>query len=51
VRGTSSRISVELVSVELLEAGWSHAQILASYPLSEEDIAHAVLPFVEEKKL
>ncbi len=36
VRGT--RISVELV-VELLAAGWSHAQILASYPhLSEEDI-------------
>jgi uncharacterized protein (DUF433 family) len=36
VRGT--RISVELV-VELLAAGWSHAQILSSYPhLSEEDI-------------
>ena len=36
VRGT--RISVELV-VELLAAGWSHAQILASYPhLTEEDI-------------
>ena len=36
VRGT--RISVELV-VELLAAGWSHAQILASYPhLAEEDI-------------
>ncbi|HUI56878.1 MAG TPA: DUF433 domain-containing protein [Bryobacteraceae bacterium] len=36
VRGT--RISVELV-VELLASGWSHAQILASYPhLSEEDI-------------
>src|SRR5947209_20121498 len=36
VRGT--RISVELV-VELLAAGCSHAQILASYPhLSEEDI-------------
>jgi len=36
VRGT--RISVELV-VEFLAAGWSHAQILASYPhLSEEDI-------------
>lgn len=29
VRGT--RIAVELV-VELLAAGWSHAQILASYP-------------------
>jgi len=36
VRGT--RISVELV-VELLAAGWSHEQILASYPhLAEEDI-------------
>jgi uncharacterized protein (DUF433 family) len=36
VRGT--RISVELV-VDLLAAGWSHAQILTSYPhLSEEDI-------------
>jgi len=34
-----TRISVELV-VELLAAGWSHAQILASYPhLSEEDIS------------
>ena len=36
VRGT--RISVELV-VDLLATGWSHAQILASYPhLTEEDI-------------
>jgi uncharacterized protein (DUF433 family) len=36
VRGT--RISVELV-VDLLAAGWSHAQILASYPhLSDENI-------------
>ncbi|HLH20864.1 MAG TPA: DUF433 domain-containing protein [Bryobacteraceae bacterium] len=36
VRGT--RISVELV-LELLAAGWSHDQILASYPhLCEEDI-------------
>jgi uncharacterized protein (DUF433 family) len=36
IRGT--RISVELV-VEPLAAGWSHAQILASYPhLTEEDI-------------
>lgn len=36
VRGT--RISVELV-VELLAAGWSHAQILAAYPhLTEQDI-------------
>jgi uncharacterized protein (DUF433 family) len=36
VRGT--RIPVKLV-VELLAAGWSHEQILASYPhLSEDDI-------------
>ena len=36
VRGR--RIAVEMV-VELLAAGWSHAQILASYPhLTEEDI-------------
>jgi uncharacterized protein (DUF433 family) len=36
VRGT--RISVALV-VELLAGGWSHGQILASYPhLAEEDI-------------
>ncbi len=36
VRGT--RVAVELV-VDLLAAGWSHAQILESYPhLSEEDI-------------
>ena len=45
VRGT--RISVELV-VELLAAGWSHAQILASYPhLSGEDI-WACLPYARE---
>jgi len=36
VRGT--RISVEFV-VDLLASGWSHAQILASYPrLCKEDI-------------
>ena len=36
VRGT--RISVEFV-FDLLAAGWSHAQILESYPhLSEDDI-------------
>ena len=45
VRGT--RISIELV-VELLAAGWSHAQILASYPhLSEEDI-RACLGYASE---
>jgi uncharacterized protein (DUF433 family) len=45
VRGT--RIAVELV-VELLAAGWSHAQILASYPhLTEEDI-RACLAYASE---
>jgi uncharacterized protein (DUF433 family) len=45
VRGT--RISVELV-VELLAAGCSHAQILASYPhLTEEDI-RACLAYASE---
>ena len=45
VRGT--RVSVELV-VELLAAGWSHAQILASYQhLSEEDI-RACLAYASE---
>jgi uncharacterized protein (DUF433 family) len=45
VRGT--RISVELV-VELLAAGWSRAQILASYPhLTEEDI-RACLSYASE---
>jgi uncharacterized protein (DUF433 family) len=33
-----TRISVELV-VDLLAAGWSHAQLMASYPhLTEDDI-------------
>jgi uncharacterized protein (DUF433 family) len=45
VRGT--RISVELV-VDLLAAGWSHDQILTSYPhLSEEDI-RACLNYASE---
>ena len=45
VRGT--RISVELV-VELLAAGWSHEQILASHPhLSEADI-RACLAYASE---
>lgn len=45
VRGT--RIAVELV-VELLAAGWSHAQILASYPhLTDEDI-RACLAYASE---
>lgn len=45
VRGT--RISVELV-VDLLAAGWSHEQILTSYPhLCEEDI-RACLAYASE---
>ena len=40
VRGT--RISVELV-VDLLATGWSHAQILASYPHLTEDDTRACL--------
>lgn len=45
VRGT--RISVEFV-VELLAAGWTHGQILASYPhLCEEDI-RACLAYASE---
>jgi uncharacterized protein (DUF433 family) len=45
IRGT--RISVEMV-VGLLAAGWSHAQILSSYPhLSEEDI-RACLVYASE---
>lgn len=51
VRGT--RISVEMV-VGLLATGWSHEQILTSYPhLSEEDmracLAYAVELLREEK--
>ncbi len=45
IRGT--RISVELV-VELLAAGWTHGQILTSYPhLAEEDIL-ACLAYASE---
>jgi uncharacterized protein (DUF433 family) len=45
VRGT--RISVELV-VDLLAAGWSHQQILDSYPhLTEEDV-RACLSYASE---
>ena len=43
VRGT--RISVELV-VDLLAAGWSHAQILESYPHITEDDIRACLSHV-----
>ena len=45
VRGT--RISVELV-VELLAAGWSYAQILASYPHLTEDDIRACVAFAGE---
>jgi uncharacterized protein (DUF433 family) len=45
VRGT--RISVELV-VELLAAGWSHSQILASYPHLSEDDIRACLAYASE---
>jgi uncharacterized protein (DUF433 family) len=42
-----TRISVELV-VDLLAAGWTHAQILTSYPhLTEEDI-RACLAYASE---
>ena len=45
VRGT--RISAELV-VDLLAAGWSHQQILDSYPhLTEEDV-RACLSYASE---
>ena len=45
VRGT--RISVELV-VDLLAAGWSHAQILESYPHLTEDDIRACLSYASE---
>jgi uncharacterized protein (DUF433 family) len=45
VRGT--RISVELV-VDLLAAGWSHAQILESYPHLGEDDIRACLAYAGE---
>lgn len=45
VKGT--RIAVEMV-VDLLAAGWTHQQILASYPtLSEEDV-RACLGYASE---
>lgn len=45
IRGT--RISVELV-VDLLAAGWSHAQILESYPHLTEDDIRACLSYASE---
>jgi uncharacterized protein (DUF433 family) len=45
VKGT--RISVELV-IDLLSAGWSHAQILDSYPTLREDHLRACLAYVGE---
>lgn len=45
VRGT--RISVEFV-VDLLAAGWGHAQILESYPRLSEDDIRACLAYAGE---
>jgi uncharacterized protein (DUF433 family) len=45
IRGT--RVSVEFV-VELLAAGWSHAQVLASYPHLTEDDIRACLAYASE---
>ena len=45
VRGT--RISVELV-VDLIAAGWSREQILASYPHLSEDDIRACLAYASE---
>ena len=45
VRGT--RISVELV-VDLLATGWSHVQILESYPHLAEDDIRACLAYASE---
>ena len=45
VRGT--RVAVELV-VGLLAAGWSHAQILSSYPHLTEDDIRAYLSYASE---
>jgi uncharacterized protein (DUF433 family) len=45
IRGT--RIAVELI-VELLAAGWSHAQILTSYPHLTEDDIRACLAYASE---
>jgi uncharacterized protein (DUF433 family) len=42
VRGT--RISVELV-MELLDAGWTRGQILASYPRLVQDDLAAILAY------
>lgn len=45
IRGT--RIAVELI-VDLLASGWSHEQILASYPHLTEDDIRACLAYASE---
>ena len=45
VKGT--RVSVELV-VDLLAAGWTHAQILDSYPTITDDDIRACLSYAGE---
>lgn len=45
VRGT--RISVEMV-IDLLAAGWSHQQILDTYPTLQADDVRACLAYVSE---
>jgi uncharacterized protein (DUF433 family) len=45
IRGT--RLSVEMV-VDLLAAGWNHAQILKSYPHLTEDDIRACLSYAGE---
>jgi uncharacterized protein (DUF433 family) len=45
IRGT--RISVEFI-VDLLAAGWSHGQILESYPHISEDDIRACLAYAGE---
>jgi uncharacterized protein (DUF433 family) len=48
VRGT--RISVELV-VDMLATGWSHAQILESYPHLTEDDIRACLSYASDLRV
>jgi uncharacterized protein (DUF433 family) len=45
VKGT--RIAVELV-VELLAAGWTHAQILDTYPILKPEDIRACLAYASE---
>ncbi len=45
LKGT--RISIELL-LELLSNGWSHAQLLESYPQLTSDHLHAVYAYLKE---